>query len=1374
MSAADGLNKIVQSGNSSILTYDDIQTRALDSIRIGNFCGKFLNLTNNVFIGDKAGLISTDVEKSILIGHNAGDNITNGNNLIVIGYNTNSNNSSNSISIGSNYSSTLTTSIGINNYNYGSSNVIIGYNSCNYGNNIFSIGNNLNVNSFNVYYHNGFFDPNLTNITTNSYLNLFYDDYSKLYKNTLNTTNNTPQLTSTIQFQRKNLITDFIGSILKKDCIIIQGDHYALYNSNSPVPLNPTIINLNENQVYNLINYTSNSIEVPLSIVKRVAIPRLNILAKTIFFNPNDGYILNEGEYQVKYMITTPPLYGSFRDNIVNQLEFNDDNLVYISNNLFNSLTDICGITPFLIIDNYENFNNSQNQEFIKGVEVNFNFTRTFINFNLTSNTPVQVNFSKEILFKSNTININVIPFDFVYLQSYLLQNLNMDLTPDDYSRIYISLIQKPPNGFICDDNRNPVGILNLNQLSNLIYHNYTNKTTNTDRFVINFSYGFNYASPSTNNITFIINLVQTNEITFKDSYLFDNLPLKNNIISSQYPTYVIDYSSSYSPIRLENYYLNLPKYKNQNSITLKLLSTNNNLLLFDNLNFYETFGSLTFNINNNLFISSNQILVDYYKKNNYYNSQFLNYFTDTSFNGKAIISFDIMPFVQFPFPNIDNTYNFNLSFYKNSTLLKKYNYTPSSINLSYNTYNKITNHINDSALKGTNNIRLEYSISSNTVNNENLNNYITELYFRNFLIAYDNDDNNKNQYQNLAIGNNINITGNNNIGIGSNITIVGDNSLIIGNENSENPITESIIIGKRNFRDNYAKKSIIIGSNISSSLINSNQIVIGNDINNSFLLNIDNVICKDEKQLYLGLGSIPVAIGYDESNSPNISNDTSLYIKNGIDAPSYNFRNSNNYYISLRANEGLTNDITYTLPILPSNFSRLMLTTDTFGNMKWSETNTFDIDTNLILNNIITNNLTVNGYISGDGKKITNINISDKTTDELREGTSNLYYTPERTCNIIFSNINIIDSDYLKEGKSNLYYTYERDSNSFYSNLNLITTDIIKEGNSNLYFSSNYLSNAVYFTFNNYTTDNLKEGQRNFYITQARVDSYIKNRTTDDFIEGSNNRFFTSQLANSRINSYINNITTDNLREGSSNLYFTNSRVLSNVNRVLLTKTSDDIREGTFNLYYNQSNVSNIFSNLLINRTTDNIREGSTNLYLTIPRFNSYLSSRTTDNIREGSSNFFLTNNRILNVISNLNSDLIREGTCNLYYKESYGSNFFFKSINLITTDIIREGTSNKFIINNTYNSNLTVAGDIRASNIIINNNSLMDIYNQSIDNLRSNYAKTYIKYNINSNISIHNNCNARMTLNFNVFSNNPISFPGIGTPFIIVGSNV
>ena len=359
MSSSDGLNKIIQSGNSSILTYDDIQTRTLDSIRIGNYCGKYLNLYNNVFIGYRAGEIATNVENSILIGHNAGDNINNGDNVIIVGYNYNSN-SCNSISIGDNYSSTLTTSIGKNNYNYGISNVIIGYNSSNYGTNLFSIGNNIEIKAFNVYYHNGFFDPFLTNITVNPILNLFYNNYSNVYSNTFNTIINTPNYISTIQFQKKNLITDFINPILKKDCIIIQGDHYVLYNnissSNIQIPNN---ININQNQLYNLTKYSSNSIEIPLSIIKRIAIPRLNILSKTVYFNEEEGYILNENEYQLQFIISTPPLYGNFKNNIINKIEFNDDNLIYISNNLFNFLTDKCGITPFIIINN----------EYIKGPE---------------------------------------------------------------------------------------------------------------------------------------------------------------------------------------------------------------------------------------------------------------------------------------------------------------------------------------------------------------------------------------------------------------------------------------------------------------------------------------------------------------------------------------------------------------------------------------------------------------------------------------------------------------------------------------------------------------------------------------------------------------------------------------------------------------------------------------------------------------------------------------------------------------------------------------------------------------------------------------------------------------------------------------------
>jgi len=299
MSAADSFNKINQTGNSSILTYDDIQTRSLDSIRIGNFCGKFLNLFNNVFIGDTAGLIAKDVENSILIGHNAGDNITNGNKVIIIGYNYNNSNYNNSITIGENYTESYSTSIGNNNFNYGQSNVIIGYNSSNIGNNLFTIGNDLIIKASKVFYHNGFNDPSLTNISFNPKLNLFYNNYSQIYSNSYNTINNLNQINTIIQIQRKNLLNDFILPFLKKDCLIIQSDHYVLYNSNIQVPSIPTTINFTNNQIFNLTNNTNSNLIVPLSIIKRVAIPILNPSSREVSFNQNDGFILNNNDYQL-------------------------------------------------------------------------------------------------------------------------------------------------------------------------------------------------------------------------------------------------------------------------------------------------------------------------------------------------------------------------------------------------------------------------------------------------------------------------------------------------------------------------------------------------------------------------------------------------------------------------------------------------------------------------------------------------------------------------------------------------------------------------------------------------------------------------------------------------------------------------------------------------------------------------------------------------------------------------------------------------------------------------------------------------------------------------------------------------------------------
>ena len=63
----------------------------------------------------------------------------------------------------------------------------------------------------------------------------------------------------------------------------------------------------------------------------------------------------------------------------------------------------------------------------------------------------------------------------------------------------------------------------------------------------------------------------------------------------------------------------------------------------------------------------------------------------------------------------------------------------------------------------------------------------------------------------------------------------------------------------------------------------------------------------------------------------------------------------------------------------------------DNKGNLRWTETSTFDINTNLNVSNIITSNIYANGFIFGIGSNLRNVNINDRTTDDLKEGNKNL-----------------------------------------------------------------------------------------------------------------------------------------------------------------------------------------------------------------------------------------------------------------------------------------------------------------------------------------------------------------------------------------------
>ena len=84
-----------------------------------------------------------------------------------------------------------------------------------------------------------------------------------------------------------------------------------------------------------------------------------------------------------------------------------------------------------------------------------------------------------------------------------------------------------------------------------------------------------------------------------------------------------------------------------------------------------------------------------------------------------------------------------------------------------------------------------------------------------------------------------------------------------------------------------------------------------------------------------------------------------------------------------------------------------------------------------------------------------------------------------------------VLDTDDVSEGSSNLYYTNAR----FDTQLGTKTTDNVSEGSSNLYYT-----NARFDTqLGTKTTDNVSEGSSNLYYTNARADGRIAAATAND-----------------------------------------------------------------------------------------------------------------------------------------------------------------------------------------------------------------------------------------------------------------------------------
>lgn len=220
-----------------------------------------------------------------------------------------------------------------------------------------------------------------------------------------------------------------------------------------------------------------------------------------------------------------------------------------------------------------------------------------------------------------------------------------------------------------------------------------------------------------------------------------------------------------------------------------------------------------------------------------------------------------------------------------------------------------------------------------------------------------------------------------------------------------------------------------------------------------------------------------------------------------------------------------------------------------------------------------------IKAYVDGQVASKDDLSELTGTSDDVTEGSTNLYFTAER----VDDQVNTL----LTAG-SNVTLTYDDTAGTLTvaateDDLSNNSTDDLSEG-SNLYFTTERVDDQVAalltagsnitLTYDdaagtltitgveddlsNNTTSDLAEGT-NLYYTTARFDTAFTGKSTTDLSEGTNLYYTTA-----RFDTAFSGKDTDDLTEGSTNLYFTTERVDDQVDSLLtagtnITLTYDD-----------------------------------------------------------------------------------------------------------------------------------------------------------------------------------------------------------------------
>ncbi len=307
-------------------------------------------------------------------------------------------------------------------------------------------------------------------------------------------------------------------------------------------------------------------------------------------------------------------------------------------------------------------------------------------------------------------------------------------------------------------------------------------------------------------------------------------------------------------------------------------------------------------------------------------------------------------------------------------------------------------------------------------------------------------------------------------------------------------------------------------------------------------------------------------------------------------------------------------------------------------------------------------------------------------TTDDLTEGSTNLYFSDERVDDRV--------NQLLQEGNG-VTLTYDDASGSLTIAASDVTAEDIQDDAWNVLTGSQTLINVTYddandevgfvvesdlsnYSFTNVSSDEISEGSSNLYFSEERVDDRV-----DALLAGGTHISATyddgagslTVSADDNLSAYTNDagfitglsgFTTDDLREGSLNLYFSEERVDDRVDSLLsagngISLTYDDA-SGSLTIASSGVSTEEIQDDAwdvltgtqtLVNVTYDDAND-EVDFVVESDLSNYSFSNVTSDKISEGSSNLYFTDER---VDDRVNSLLTAGNGITLSYDDASGS---------------------------------------------------------------------------------------------------------------------